>query len=78
MNRPARCSLRRLSFDVSFQELFTTWAQGGTVVLVDEELRRDLPRLAKFIADRRYRAGVFTLRRPAAAGRQRRDFRADL
>jgi amino acid adenylation domain-containing protein len=39
-----------LSFDVSFQELFTTWAQGGTVVLVDEELRRDLPALAKFIA----------------------------
>ncbi|MCP4927635.1 MAG: amino acid adenylation domain-containing protein [Gammaproteobacteria bacterium] len=39
-----------LSFDVSFQELFTTWAQGGTVVLVNEELRRDLPALAKFIA----------------------------
>ncbi len=39
-----------LSFDVSFQELFTTWAQGGTVVLVDEELRRDLPQLARFIA----------------------------
>ena len=51
LNTPARTlQFASLSFDVSFQELFTTWAQGGTVVLVDEELRRDLPRLAKFIA----------------------------
>ena len=49
---PARTlQFASLSFDVSFQEFFTTWSQGGTVVLVDEELRRDLPRLAKFIAD---------------------------
>ena len=40
-----------LSFDVSFQELFTTWAQGGCVVLVDEETRRDMPALARFIRD---------------------------
>jgi len=51
LNEPARTlQFASLSFDVSFQELFTTWAQGGTVVLVDEELRRDLPQLAKFIA----------------------------
>lgn len=30
-----------LSFDVSFQELFTTWASGGTLVLVSEPVRRD-------------------------------------
>ncbi|MDB4951689.1 MAG: Malonyl CoA-acyl carrier protein transacylase [Gemmatimonadetes bacterium] len=30
-----------LSFDVSFQELFSTWATGGTLVLVDEDTRRD-------------------------------------
>lgn len=30
-----------LSFDVSFQEIFTTWAEGGTLVLMKEELRRD-------------------------------------
>jgi len=48
---PARTlQFASLSFDVSFQELFTTWAQGGTLVLIDEELRRDLPALAKFIA----------------------------
>ncbi|HET6764008.1 MAG TPA: amino acid adenylation domain-containing protein, partial [Longimicrobiaceae bacterium] len=30
-----------LSFDVSFQEIFSTWATGGTLVLVDEDTRRD-------------------------------------
>jgi len=38
------------SFDVSFQELFSTWQQGGTLIMIAEELRRDLPALAKFIA----------------------------
>ncbi|MEE4186789.1 MAG: amino acid adenylation domain-containing protein [Gammaproteobacteria bacterium] len=39
-----------LSFDVSFQELFTTWSQGGTVMLIPEELRRDMAQLSRFIA----------------------------
>lgn len=30
-----------LNFDICFQELFTTWAGGGTVVLISEEMRRD-------------------------------------
>jgi amino acid adenylation domain-containing protein len=30
-----------LSFDVAFQELFSTWASGGTLHLVDEVTRRD-------------------------------------
>jgi amino acid adenylation domain-containing protein len=38
------------SFDVHFQEFFGTWSNGGTTVMVDEELRQDLPRLADFIA----------------------------
>jgi amino acid adenylation domain-containing protein len=38
------------SFDVSFQELFSTWQQGGTLVMISESLRRDLPALAQFIA----------------------------
>ncbi|MGI9290683.1 MAG: non-ribosomal peptide synthetase, partial [Gammaproteobacteria bacterium] len=37
------------SFDVHFQEFFGTWVQGGTTVMVDEDLRKDLPRLANFI-----------------------------
>ncbi len=30
-----------LSFDVSFQEMFSTWAAGGELVLLTEEVRRD-------------------------------------
>jgi amino acid adenylation domain-containing protein len=34
-----------LGFDVSFQELFTTWSGGGCVVLVGGEQRRDMEEL---------------------------------
>ncbi len=34
-----------LSFDVSFQEIFTTLCSGGTLVLVTEEIRRDMNKL---------------------------------
>ncbi|WP_095988189.1 non-ribosomal peptide synthase/polyketide synthase [Cystobacter fuscus] len=34
-----------LSFDVSFDEMLSTWAAGGTLVLVSEETRRDPRRL---------------------------------
>ena len=30
-----------LNFDVSAQEIFTTWSAGGTLVMIDEERRRD-------------------------------------
>ncbi|MDZ8224136.1 non-ribosomal peptide synthetase [Nostoc sp. ChiVER01] len=30
-----------ISFDVSFQEMFSTWYSGGTLLLITEELRRD-------------------------------------
>jgi amino acid adenylation domain-containing protein len=30
-----------VSFDVSFQEMFSTWCSGGTLLLIAEELRRD-------------------------------------
>lgn len=42
-----------LSFDVSFQEMFSTWCAGGTLVLVDEETRRDPAALLRFITDQR-------------------------
>jgi amino acid adenylation domain-containing protein len=38
-----------LSFDVSFTETFTTWDAGGTLVVIEEELRRDFPALLDFI-----------------------------
>jgi amino acid adenylation domain-containing protein len=42
-----------LSFDVSVQELFATLADGGTLVLIDEALRRDPPALRAFLAAQR-------------------------
>ncbi len=40
-----------ISFDVSFQETFSTWCSGGTLVLISEEMRRDAVRLSRFLAD---------------------------
>ncbi|MCP3958279.1 MAG: amino acid adenylation domain-containing protein [bacterium] len=42
--------LASLSFDVSFQEMFSTWSSGGTLLLVDEGLRRDARALLRRIA----------------------------
>lgn len=42
-----------VSFDVSFQEIFSTWCAGGTLLLIDEALRRDPVRLWRFIVDER-------------------------
>ena len=38
-----------LSFDVSFQEMFSTWGAGGTLVLLDEEQRRDPKQLLEVL-----------------------------
>jgi amino acid adenylation domain-containing protein len=52
LQNPARTlQFASFSFDVSFQELFSTWSNGGTLVMIDEDLRQDLPRLAGFIAE---------------------------
>ncbi|HVG43698.1 MAG TPA: amino acid adenylation domain-containing protein [Longimicrobium sp.] len=42
-----------LSFDVSFQEIFATWAAGGTLVRVDDETRRDGEALFEYLRDAR-------------------------
>ncbi|MDC0773368.1 non-ribosomal peptide synthetase [Streptomyces sp. HD] len=42
-----------LSFDVSFQELFSTWASGGAVVLVENEVRGDPERLLDALSEHR-------------------------
>ena len=39
-----------LAFDVSFQEIFSTWWAGGTLVLVGEDVRRDPPALTRLLA----------------------------
>src|SRR6202035_3547660 len=38
-----------LSFDVSFQEIFSTLTTGGTLVLVDDDLRLDPLSLLRFM-----------------------------
>jgi amino acid adenylation domain-containing protein len=38
-----------LSFDVSFQELFATWATGGELVLVADAIRRDAKALLAYL-----------------------------
>ena len=42
-----------LSFDVSFQEIFSTWSCGGTLVVVAQSVRRDPHALWKLLADAR-------------------------
>ncbi|HYO12189.1 MAG TPA: non-ribosomal peptide synthase/polyketide synthase [Thermoanaerobaculia bacterium] len=42
-----------VSFDVSFQEIFSTWCTGGVVVLVAEETRRDPEALLRFLSEQR-------------------------
>src|SRR5207253_5307699 len=49
---PARTlQFTSLRFDVAFQEIFSTWCSGGTLVLVTEETRRDPARLWQFLSD---------------------------
>ncbi|HZF40852.1 MAG TPA: amino acid adenylation domain-containing protein [Blastocatellia bacterium] len=38
---PRTLQFSSLSFDVSFQEIFSTWCAGGVLVLIDEETHRD-------------------------------------
>ncbi len=42
-----------ISFDVSFQEIFSTLCAGGTLVMVDEATRRDPDAFLAFLADQR-------------------------
>ncbi|MBE8998845.1 amino acid adenylation domain-containing protein [Nostoc sp. LEGE 12447] len=41
-----------ISFDVSFQEMFSTWFSGGTLFLITEELRRDTSALLGFLQEK--------------------------
>ncbi|HEX4337016.1 MAG TPA: amino acid adenylation domain-containing protein [Polyangiaceae bacterium] len=42
-----------LSFDVHFQEMFSTWSAGGELVLVDDSLRLDGGKLLSFLDEKR-------------------------
>jgi amino acid adenylation domain-containing protein len=41
-----------LSFDVSFQEIFSTWCAGAALLLIDEESRRDARKLWQALRER--------------------------
>src|SRR5262249_18638236 len=61
-----------LSFDVSFQELFSTWCSGGTLVLIPEPLRRDPAGLVEHLTAERvnrvFLPAIALQRLAAAAG----------
>ncbi|MDF5727328.1 MAG: amino acid adenylation domain-containing protein [Rhizonema sp. PD38] len=40
-----------VSFDVSFQEIFSTWCSGGTLVLIREQVRVDAFELLRFLTE---------------------------
>src|SRR6185312_3204459 len=40
-----------LSFDVSFQELFSTWGSGGALVLVSDDVRADAKAMLRFLKE---------------------------
>lgn len=52
LSRPAKTlQFASLGFDVSFQEIFSTLRSGATLVVIDEDLRRDGSRLLRLIRD---------------------------
>jgi len=50
---PRTTQLVSLNVDVSFQEIFSTWISGGTLVLLSEEVRRDALALWRLLASER-------------------------
>ena len=42
-----------MGFDVSFQEAFSTWARGGTLVLCPKALKADFAALLRFLGERK-------------------------
>ena len=49
-----------LSFDVSFHEIFSTLATGGSLVLIEEATRRDTPALARLLNEQKVNRIFFT------------------
>ena len=41
-----------LSFDVSFQEIFTSLCSGGSLIMIPESIRKDMENVATFIANK--------------------------
>ncbi|MCP5052970.1 MAG: AMP-binding protein, partial [bacterium] len=51
LHSPARTlQFTSINFDVSFQEIFSTWSTGGNIVLIAEETRRDGESLVRYLS----------------------------
>jgi len=46
------------SFDVSFYEMLICWGSGGTLIVVPEELRRDMPALAGLLVEQQVEKAI--------------------
>ena len=51
--QPRTLQFASLSFDVSFQEIFSTWVAGGTLVIADQEMRHDPRALLHVLTEQR-------------------------
>ena len=51
MRKARTLQFASFSFDASFHEMFSTWRSGGTLYLVPEPLRLDVPWLARYVAE---------------------------
>jgi amino acid adenylation domain-containing protein len=60
---PRTVQYATFGFCVSFQEMFSSWCAGGTLVLADEGVRRDIDGLAAFLEEE----GIERLHLPFAA-----------
>jgi len=49
---PRTLQFASIGFDVSFQEIFSTWSRGGTLVMADATTRKDPAALLQLILDR--------------------------
>ncbi len=59
LGRAQTLQFASLSFDVSFYEMFACWGSGGTLAVVPEELRRDMPALAELLVEQRIEKAIF-------------------
>lgn len=51
MRKAKTLQFASFSFDASFHEMFSAWRSGGTLFLIPEPLRLDIPWLARYLAD---------------------------
>lgn len=56
------CCHSSVAFDASVEDLYPALTVGGTVYIIPEEIRRDIPEIHRFIADNKITGGCFTTR----------------